>query len=168
MKKTLSTLTLILSFFALLTSVSCKKDDLPESKTIIEEPIPSTEEDDKQFKINITNLENGDGNMSVALFNTQDGYENDNDFYTAVVYELESENFEAVLLNIPEGEYAISVYHDENSNNELDKALLGYPKEAYGFSNNPGKSLGKPSFEDVKFTITDEKIQTISIELIKW
>lgn len=41
-----------------------------------------------------------------------------------------------VLTGLPEGSYAISVFHDSNSNGRLD-TLLGIPKEGYGFSRNP-------------------------------
>lgn len=51
---------------------------------------------------------------------------------------------------LPPGWYAVSVVHDQNNNAKLDKNFLGLPKEPYGFSNNPN-SLGKPSFEEVKF-----------------
>ncbi len=62
---------------------------------------------------------------------------------------------------LPVGWYAVSVVHDENSNSILDANFLGIPKESYGFSNNP-KSMGKPSFAEVKFRL-DAGQKTIEV-----
>ncbi|MFD0965034.1 DUF2141 domain-containing protein [Pseudofulvibacter geojedonensis] len=59
--------------------------------------------------------------------------------------------------NIPEGEYAIMVLHDENLNNRMDFELNGMPKEAYGISNNP-MSYGPPQFEEGKFTVANKDL----------
>ena len=64
---------------------------------------------------------------------------------------------EVVFKNIPEGDYAIMVVHDENANNKMDFELNGMPKEAYGMSNN-NMSYGPPIFEDAKFNVTDENL----------
>jgi len=39
--------------------------------------------------------------------------------------------------NLPAGEYAVVVLHDENLNKQLDRNWLGKPKEQWGMSNNP-------------------------------
>jgi uncharacterized protein (DUF2141 family) len=64
---------------------------------------------------------------------------------------------------LPPGWYAVSVVHDQNNNAKLDKNFLGIPNEPYGFSNNPS-SLGKPSFEGVKFKV-DSSPRAIEIKL---
>jgi uncharacterized protein (DUF2141 family) len=57
------------------------------------------------------------------------------------------------------GTYAVSVYQDVNGNGKLDVNWIGYPKEPWGFSNNPRLS-GPPEFSDAQFEIgsTDMKI----------
>jgi uncharacterized protein (DUF2141 family) len=54
------------------------------------------------------------------------------------------------------GEYAIAVFHDANDNGKLDTNLMGMPKEAYGFSVIEKSLSGPPSWEDVKFTLTND------------
>jgi uncharacterized protein (DUF2141 family) len=44
---------------------------------------------------------------------------------------------------------AISVYHDRNENDKLDKNAFGVPTELYGFSRNPKRGFGPPKFSDV-------------------
>lgn len=46
---------------------------------------------------------------------------------------------------------AVSAHHDKNSNDKLDKNPLGIPTEPYGFSQNPKRGFGPPSFEEVQF-----------------
>lgn len=59
--------------------------------------------------------------------------------------------------NIPEGEYAVICFHDENENNQMDFELNGMPKESYGTSNNP-LSYGPPQFSPSKFEVKDENL----------
>ena len=56
------------------------------------------------------------------------------------------------LDDLPEGEYAISVLHDANSNGRMDKNLVGMPTESYGFSNNAAGSFGPPKFDQAVLT----------------
>ena len=47
---------------------------------------------------------------------------------------------------LPPGDYAATVLHDENKNNSMDTNLIGIPTEGYGVTNNP-----KPRFRAAKF-----------------
>jgi len=51
------------------------------------------------------------------------------------------------LPRLARGEYAIAVFHDSNSNGELD-TFAGIPREGYGFSNNPGFRPRAPRFDE--------------------
>jgi uncharacterized protein (DUF2141 family) len=55
---------------------------------------------------------------------------------------------------LPYGNYAISVFHDKNSNNKIDHNFVNFPAEPLGFSNGFKLSLfsGLPSFEKLRFT----------------
>jgi len=59
------------------------------------------------------------------------------------------------LTDLPAGEYAVSVMHDENGNGELDANFMGMPTEGYGFSNNP-HVLRKPSYDEARFQLVAE------------
>ena len=52
------------------------------------------------------------------------------------------------LDHVPPGRYAIAVFHDENSNRNLDK-FVGIPKEGFAFSRNPSIKFRAPRFEEV-------------------
>ena len=55
--------------------------------------------------------------------------------------------------DIPPGRYALSVFHDENSNHKLD-TFLGIPREGFGFSRNPVIRVGPPRFDKVSIELT--------------
>lgn len=122
---------------------------------------------DKVLEINIQGIDDVEGNINLAIFNNKEDYESENNAYHAQNYAVDSQNVSIQVLNVPEGEYVIILFQDINQNGELDKSIFGYPKEPYGFSNNPGLTFGKPSFNNVKFTVSDQPAQTIGIELIK-
>ena len=42
------------------------------------------------------------------------------------------------------GRYALSAFHNENDNGELDTNLLGVPSEGYGFGNDASAAFGPP------------------------
>ena len=68
-------------------------------------------------------------------------------------------------MNVPDGVYAVSVFHDENMNQKLDKNFMGVPKEGYGASNNPKKKLGPPNFSETKFQLNGTQ-QSLEIKLV--
>ncbi len=68
--------------------------------------------------------------------------------------------------NIPDGTYAISVYHDENDNNEFDRLFGMIPKEDYGNSNNVIPRFGPPKWEDAMFEIKNDSVTRIDIEMM--
>lgn len=57
-----------------------------------------------------------------------------------------------VFQNLKYGRYAVSVFHDENGNGNLDHNLLYMPAEPLGFSNGfqLGLFSGLPSFEKLQ------------------
>lgn len=57
------------------------------------------------------------------------------------------------LDHVPPGRYAIAVFHDENSNRNLDK-FAGIPKEGFAFSRNPSIKFRPPRFEEVAVDLT--------------
>ena len=68
--------------------------------------------------------------------------------------------------NISPGDYAISVMHDANENNELDSNAFGIPKEGFGFSNDVMGMFGPPSFEKAKFKFTGDNIISITLKYL--
>jgi uncharacterized protein (DUF2141 family) len=70
---------------------------------------------------------------------------------------------EITFQGIEKGEYAVSLYQDENGNGKLDTNFMGIPKEAYASSNNAKGFMGPPKYQEAKFIV--DKNQTITILL---
>jgi uncharacterized protein (DUF2141 family) len=54
--------------------------------------------------------------------------------------------------------YAVSAFHDENSNGNLDTNFMGIPREGVGASNNAKGHLGPPKFEAAAFQFSGGKL----------
>lgn len=65
-----------------------------------------------------------------------------------------------VLTNVAPGVYAVQAFHDENDNMDIDRSLLGFPKEGMGFSNDAPMRYGPPQFADAAITIGAEDAAT--------
>ena len=68
-----------------------------------------------------------------------------------------------VFSNLPPGRYAVSAYHDENGNSQLDRSLIGMPTERYGMSRDARGTIGPPTFDAAAFDLKGDA--TIRIQL---
>jgi uncharacterized protein (DUF2141 family) len=118
-----------------------------------------------KIKITVNTFRNSNGNAGFALFNKGEDFPSFGDKAMKVVYVKISNNYSEVEFdNLPAGDYAIAVFHDENSNKELDTNFLGIPKEGVGCSNNPKGGFDPPKFEDARFKFSGS-VQTISVNV---
>ena len=58
------------------------------------------------------------------------------------VLKIENNTCKTIFKDVPSGEYAISIYHDINSNAKLDKTFLEFQKEDYTCSNDAMGFMG--------------------------
>ena len=101
--------------------------------------------------IHIDDVKTAGGKIEVALYNSAGAF-----LKTAVGAASTAAAKAAntvVLKDLPAGEYAFAVFHDANSNDKLDKNLLGIPTEDYAFSNNALGKMGPPSYDSARFTL---------------
>lgn len=115
--------------------------------------------------VHIDGFRNQKGAAGVTVFKSPDGWPENNDksfFHTGHPFTGDKTTIE---LQLPAGRYAIAVLHDENSNHKLDRNLFGWPKEGFGFSNNPKVGLSAPSFNTAAMQINCPVTET-TIHLI--
>ena len=103
--------------------------------------------------------------MSIAMFNNEADYKSEKNYVIAEHIPIISEEFEFVIRDIPAGTYAILVFHDVDSNKELNKNWIGMPKEPFGFSNDAKGKMGPPDYEDAAFKVKGDT--EIVINLVK-
>lgn len=100
----------------------------------------------------IKGVKNASGRVAVALYNSEKDFMKNR--LTGKVTEASAGAVQVVFENIPAGDYAVSVMHDENQNDKLDSNLVGMPKEGFAFSNDATGMFGPPSFEKAKFSVS--------------
>lgn len=106
--------------------------------------------------VTVSNLESNDGKVYISLYNTKDSFLARG--FKSTFSTIENNSCEVVFKNIPNGTYAVSLFHDENDNKKLDTGMFGIPKEDYGCSNNAKGFMGPPKWEDAKFTINNASV----------
>jgi len=111
------------------------------------------------LSIKMTNFRSADGQALIALFRGGEGFPSrPGNAYKTAVTKISGSSASVEFVGLPAGEYAFSVLHDENGNNELDTNFLGIPKEGLGSSNNAKARMGPPKYRDAKFTLSDAPV----------
>ena len=111
--------------------------------------------------IEVASFENTKGVLRVCVTDQKDDFLKSCAFSKVVT--VEDDTVSLKIENIEKGNYAVSVYHDENNSGILETGgVFGIPLEPYGFSNNPNMTFG-PSYKKSVFKMTSDK--NISIKL---
>ena len=113
--------------------------------------------------VEIKGVASDTGNVMVALYKKDDKWMGRSTAGTTVAAKkgVVSVSFK----DVPEGEYAISLFIDENSNGKMDSNAIGIPIEPYAFSNDASGNFGPPTFEQAKFVVgKDSKSIVINIK----
>lgn len=113
--------------------------------------------------VEIFGLKNNTGKVFLAIFDNEQTFLKTNKEVNGMSVIIENNKAMAQFRGLKKGEYALSLFHDKNNNNMLDKNLIGIPKEPYAFSNNATGIFGPPSFKDSKINLNADK--TIAIKL---
>jgi len=111
------------------------------------------------ISIQVENIKNTNGRIAIALYNSEDGFPEKPEIAYALAHTSINGTSRAVVIeNIPYGTYALSILHDENENNTMDKTWIGKPKEGFGSSNNPKIRFRAPKFEEAGFVLDSEEL----------
>ncbi len=116
----------------------------------------------QQMTVVIQKIRSDKGVIRLTLFTKEADYMKIFSFGKAVP--AKKNELSITFDNLPAGQYAITVLHDENDNGKLDSNFLGIPKEGVGFSNNASATFGPPSWEKAKFKLEDSKPRAIALK----
>ena len=109
--------------------------------------------------LNISEAQSDDGSIVASLWNSEDAYLDLDARIMRVSAEIEAGESIITLTGLKPGTYSIALYHDENSNDEMDTNFIGIPKEGWAFSNNAKGKFGPPSFEKTSFMVSTDTVQ---------
>jgi uncharacterized protein (DUF2141 family) len=110
--------------------------------------------------VEIRGLRNDKGQVSCALYSSPEGFLKKIEKAVARVNSAISDR-EAVceFSGIVQGTYAVSTFHDENSNSKLDTNIMGMPREGVGASNGARGHLGPPKFDAAAFHFSGGRVE---------
>lgn len=121
------------------------------------------QEETFDLTVEITGMNTDIGKVFLALYNAEKTFLKKHETTKGANAVVKGKKAIAYFKGLKKGEYAISLFHDENDNNKMDTRIFGIPKEPYGFSNNAKGFMGPPKFKDAKFIVDANK--TISIKV---
>jgi len=109
--------------------------------------------------VTISEIKNKKGLIRASLFTQDDGFPNNHEkAFRSISMEITESQLNFNIEDLPTGEYALAVLHDENENGKMDFNFLRMPKEGYGVSNNAKSSFGPPKYKDAKFLLSTDDL----------
>jgi len=117
--------------------------------------------------VEVSGLKDATGNVYIAVYDSDSTWLSDTTVLSKKVAISEALDGELVRteLQLPLGEYALSVFYDKDDDGELDTNFIGMPKEPIALSNNAVAKFGPPKYADAVFTLGAEPmIQRISMK----
>jgi uncharacterized protein (DUF2141 family) len=121
------------------------------------------QEETFDLKVEITGMDTDKGKVFLALYNSEATFLKKSEDTKGANAIVKDKRAIAIFKGLKKGEYAISLFHDENDNNKMDTKIFGIPKEPYGFSNDAKGFMGPPKFKDAKFIVDSNKTITIKV-----
>ena len=73
-------------------------------------------------------------------------------------------NLVFTVKNIKPGKYAVSAFHDKNSDEKLNTNMFGLPTEVYGFSNDARGMFGPPDLAEQLFSVAGDTKISIALK----
>lgn len=102
--------------------------------------------------VEVVGMRNDKGQISCSLYSSADGFpKKAENAVTHIVAPISEREAVCEFPGTAQGTYAVSVFHDENSNGKLDTNFLGIPREGVGASNDAKGHMGPPRFDAAAF-----------------
>jgi len=114
-----------------------------------------------QVDVVINNINSDKGAVYFALYNSELNF-NERKQFMISKSEIIAGVAKVSFIGLEPNTYAITCFHDANSNGKMDFEVNGRPTEDYGITNNI-ISYGPPRFGDAKFDLKDKDL-TFEIE----
>jgi uncharacterized protein (DUF2141 family) len=112
-----------------------------------------TQEADGSLTVQISNVQNGKGQVGCSLYASKDGFPSEAEKAKAQMFVKQRDGkATCTFKGVKPGTYAVSVMHDENEDGRLETSLVGRPREWWGVSNDvPAERFGPPKYERASF-----------------
>lgn len=114
--------------------------------------------------VEISGIREQRGQILVAVYSSEEDYMDEDRMAFSMAVAVDTVGTQVFILELPEGTYAISAFHDVNGDDRLNKNLVGVPTEPYGFSNGARGVFGPPAFGNAKVDVTADSPIHIALD----
>ena len=131
----------------------------------LQNPVGPSPDGNAQLTVSVTGLKSEEGQVGILVFAAGEGFPEDRErAVREILLPIRGTEVRHTFADLPMGEYAVSVMHDENKNNKLDVNRLGIPTEGNGVSNNVRNWMGPPKFRQAAFKM-DRPSHSVTIKI---
>ena len=119
--------------------------------------------------VEISGLKDSSGNVYIAVYDSDSTWLSDEMVLNQKVDIADALDGDLVRteLLLPLGDYALSVFYDQDGDGELKTNFIGMPKEPIALSNNAVAKFGPPKYSDAVFSLGAQPIiQSLSIKAL--
>jgi len=116
------------------------------------------------LSLNIAGVASEEGNICFAVYTDEGSFLKFDNVYKSGSEKALKGKTVFDIKDLPDGEYAIAIFHDANSNNSLDTNVLGIPKEQIAFSIGKMKMFGPPKYRECAFTLNSNMEMNIRLQ----
>jgi uncharacterized protein (DUF2141 family) len=113
----------------------------------------------------VEGLRNLKGQVCVSVFNSSQGFPTQGaNAVRQKCVKITDQQLTIQFDGLAPGTYAVAVLHDENSDGQANRNVLGIPNEGFGFSQNPRIVAGPPKFGDAAVLVAGRNTE-VQIQL---
>ncbi|MEI6950056.1 DUF2141 domain-containing protein [Paraflavisolibacter sp. H34] len=113
----------------------------------------------------VTGFASDKGVCRACLFTSEASYAKGTDPFRCVQVAVAGREATVQFENLPDGRYALALFHDANNNNRMDKNFLGIPREGYGASRNQLPFAAAPGFKENAFDVAGTATVRLEIRI---
>jgi len=155
---------IVLSSFLILMYMGCNKESEFGDQPIVnaDDLLTTT------IQLEVSEFNNIYGELAIAIFNNENSFDSENQTYQDSTLTVTDSGMIVLIENIEPGNYAISIFHDEDEDGVITFGgfLNLVPQEGFGFSNNPSITMSQPNYSDCEFNIEEGQTLIVPIELV--
>ena len=116
------------------------------------------------LEVKVLDVSSSEGDILIALYREEETFLKFEHVYRTQGAPAAEGMTRVVIADLPHGQYALAIFHDENGNEKLDTNFLGIPKEPLGFSNAKLKTFGPPGFKECVVDLQEDMVIQITLE----
>ncbi|HWW49240.1 MAG TPA: DUF2141 domain-containing protein [Xanthobacteraceae bacterium] len=103
--------------------------------------------------LQISGARNANGVVRCGLYASADGFREPGREMSEAAGKINGDRATCSFKSVPDGTYAVAVFHAEQNERKMDIGMFGKPKQGVGFSRNPSITFGPPKFEAAAFSV---------------